>query len=339
MEPERKADGSLRYFTGNSAILFPIRLNGERLKLRCYTRTVERNLKRLYGPRLYEKELLLFTEKGGEWVDVVVEKWIEGENLEASIERAAQAGNQEKLMALSEGFDQLAARLLAEEWAHGDLKPENVVVSPTGEQQLIDFDATFLPDEGLSEPPERGTPAYRHPMRDLMHDKWIDHYPAALISSQLRALALDPTLYKRFGGGDAQLFHPEELFEERNPRFRYRRARSIEQCEAYAAVCNLLSAHCEARHYRLARLLQYESHRLPDVEELIAFRYPDNPIPKAEVYYDRNLAGFTASSWRSPLLFDEAFEFQGERATVRIGDHWHEIDRTLRIRKPKRGPL
>lgn len=335
MEPERTATGSLRYYTGNSAILFPIRLNGERLKLRCYTRTIERDLKRLYGRRLYERELLLFTEQGGEWVDVVVEEWIEGESLELCIERAARAGDKRGLMALSEGFDELVAGLLAEEWAHGDLKSENVVVSPSGEQHLIDFDACYLPDEGPGEAPERGTPAYQHPMRGVLHDKWIDHYPAALISAQLRALALDPTLYDRFGGGDGLLFHPEELFEERNPRFHYRRAAALGSCEAYDAVCELLATQGSARHYRLARLLQYESHRLPGVEELLAFHYPEEPLVEAEVWYDRHLAGYTnPSGAHSPLLFDEAFEFLNDRARVRIGGYWHEIDRSLRIQKP-----
>lgn len=336
--PERTAEGSIRHFSGNSAILFPIRLGGRRLRLRCYTRTPGRDLRRLYGERLYEQELLLFNGEGAQWVDVVVEEWIEGMTLEECIAKAAKAGDCEALKALSEGFEQLAAGLLAAPWAHGDLKPENIIVTPSGEEQLIDFDACYLPDEGLHEAPERGTPAYQHPSRGAIHDRWIDHYPIALISVQLRALALDPSLYARFYQGDGLLLHPERLFEEPTARFNYRRPKPIALCEGYRELCELFSLRGEARYYRLARLLQYESHRLPDVEELISFRHPDNPIPDTEVYYDRNLAGFATASWRSPLLFDEAFEFQGERATVRIGDHWHEIDRTLRTRKPTRGP-
>lgn len=39
----------------------------------------------------------------------------------------------------------MAAALTADDWAHGDLKPENIVADNRGRLHLIDFDAMFLP--------------------------------------------------------------------------------------------------------------------------------------------------------------------------------------------------
>jgi thiamine kinase-like enzyme len=54
--------------------------------------------------------------------------------------RAAKAEERNTLHHLSAQFEQLASELLQAPWAHGDLKPENIVVSREGELQLIDFD-------------------------------------------------------------------------------------------------------------------------------------------------------------------------------------------------------
>lgn len=46
-------------------------------------------------------------------------------------------------------------------------------------------------------------------MRDF--DASLDDYPAALISTALHALALDPTLYARYSEADGLLFTPQKI--------------------------------------------------------------------------------------------------------------------------------
>jgi hypothetical protein len=169
-----------------------------------------------------------------------------------------------------------------------------------------------------------GTPAWQHPARGNHYDAWLDHYPATLMAVQLRALALDPTLIRRFPRSEGILFHPEEVTPQR---------RNEEPlCEAYRAVCTLFASRGDAVHYRLARLLLHPDHRLPDTEELLGFRHPLRKVDGLEIFFDRRLAGFqTADGYRTPLLYDEAFDFREGWALIRLGKYRHYIDRTLRV--------
>lgn len=309
------------FHVGNRAIVFKIRHLGETLRLRCYTQPPNRNLERLYGDTLYHEELFLLRGCCGEWVDVVVEPWIEGKNLEKQIRRAATAGEQRELFRLSQAFEELATNLLTEPWAHGDLKPENIIVDPYGELHLIDFDGCYLPEERLNYAPEIGTPAYQHPQRKESFDKWIDHYPIALIATQIRALAYEPALLMAFDGGDGLLIDPKELFSTSSVSYK-----------RYSYLLKLFAERGDAVHYRLAKLLTYPTYKLPYVESLLQFRYPLRPLEELESYYKDRLAGFEMRANKTPLLYDDAFDFKEGWALVRLGDHWHYIDRTLHPR-------
>ncbi len=321
----RDTTGKPIYHIGNSAILFKIRLHNRTLRLRCYTHPMGSNLELLYGEALLRKELYLYCGTGGEWVDVVVEDWIEGKTLEQEMHEAIGAQDRHHLMILARAFERFAARLLAEEWAHGDLKPENILVSESGELRLIDFDGCYLPESNRHEAPERGTPAFQHPCRGATYDRWIDHYPAALITTQLHALALDPTLAVRTPQADGFLFLPEELLTRTGRR-------PPKPCACYEEVLQRFADRGDARHYRLAKILCHPTHRLPHVEELLSFENPLRNLDGAESYFDQGLAGFvTPTGKRTPLLYDEAFDFSEGWALIRIGNRRHYIDRCLRV--------
>lgn len=132
----RDQQGRPLYAVGNSAAVFRIRREGRLQALRCYMRPAE-HLAEIYGSRLLTRELFLYTSPDeGVWCDVVVDDWVEGRTLREEIDLALQAADRERLGALANRFDRLAARLVADDWAHGDLKPENIVVRPSGELQL-----------------------------------------------------------------------------------------------------------------------------------------------------------------------------------------------------------
>lgn len=78
LEPERGADGRPLHAVGNSAAVFRVRCGGRRMALRCFLRPM-RHLREIYGERLYERELFLYTAPDqGLWADVVLTDWIEG---------------------------------------------------------------------------------------------------------------------------------------------------------------------------------------------------------------------------------------------------------------------
>ena len=239
------------YRAGNSAVVFKIRRGGACYALRCYTRKT-RNLEAVYGPKLLRGELFVYRDdRQGEWTDVVVDRWVEGQTLHERIAAADRA----EFARLAEAFDRLAAAMTADDCAHGDLKPENIVVRPDGTLRLIDFDASFLPAFAGTESPELGTAAFQHPARTTADfDARLDDFPAALISTALHALACDPTLRERYDTQDTLLIDPHRLPAD----------------EALREILALFERQGMALSYRIARLLLSPGYRLPGLPELFA---------------------------------------------------------------------
>ena len=215
----RTADGRPVFHTGNSAVIFRIRLDGRDRLLKCYTRP-HRHLEAIYGDRFRPAELFLYTAPSeGMWADVVVDDWIEGETLTRTLDRAAANGDKPLVARLAAAFDTLAARLLPAQWAHGDLKPDNLIWDG---QRLrpIDFDAMFLPEFRGRRSPELGTRAFQHPARtEADFDASLDDYPAALIATVLHAAAHDPSLLVRYPA-EGLVLDPSAVIEGRSEAYR-----------------------------------------------------------------------------------------------------------------------
>lgn len=173
--------------------------------IKCYFRK-KNNLKAIYGDNYYCNELGIYSPTGCiEYIDIVLLPWVEGVPLNRFI------GNPTTdYRALSRAFDKLALQLLESEYAHGDIKPDNIIVGHNLEMSLIDLDAMWRPEFGNSLPTECGTAAYQHPKRKLnYYNKFIDDYPLAIISSMLAALALDRELEHKLDK-DKILFDSDE---------------------------------------------------------------------------------------------------------------------------------
>ncbi len=313
----RDAQGKPLYTAGNSAAVFRIRHGGRIRALRCYLRP-GRHLREIYGEQLLERELFLYdTPTTGSWVDVVLCDWIEGETLRQAVRTAAEAGDRTLLAALAAAFDRLAAKMVADDCAHGDLKPENIIVTKEGGLHPIDFDALFLPTFTGEKSPELGTAAFQHPGRTAEDfDSHLDDYPAALISTALHALALDPSLYTRHAGGDGLLFSP----------------RHIATNAAYREVLARFSRRGMAVHFRIAELLTAPTLRLHALPALLdrAVREAEGISPcgaTPELFEENGRWGYrTPQQTVVPPLYDCGFDFTEGLAAVQLGDVWHYID-------------
>lgn len=144
--------------------------------------------------RYLESELFVDTEHcDEEEFPVVVMEWVEGETLDAYLN--SHLDDEYALEMLSYRFNRMAAWLLAQPFAHGDLKPDNILVRKDGSLVLVDYDGMFVPSMKGEKAREIGSPDYRHPLRtDTDFDEHIDDFTIALIALSLKAIALDPTL-------------------------------------------------------------------------------------------------------------------------------------------------
>ena len=244
------------YCTGNSAAVFEVLADdGRHLRLKCYTRPKD-NLEAIYGERLLRDELYVFTGDGGVWIDVVADEWIEGRTLTEVMNEAAASDDRRRLSSLAAEFDRLARGMLARDWAHGDLKPDNIIVTAEGGMQLIDFDAVYLPELRRSRSRELGTAAWQHPSRGTAdYDRHIDDYPIALISTLLHALAEEPSLLARYADADGMPLDSRRIAAGR--------------CEALEHIEGLFACRGMAVQYRVARLLRSRAYILPQIAEYL----------------------------------------------------------------------
>ncbi|MCS7020159.1 MAG: WG repeat-containing protein, partial [Bernardetiaceae bacterium] len=97
---------------------------------------------------------------------------------------------------LAQRFGQLGAWLLEQEFAHGDLKHDNIMVRPDGSLLLIDYDGMFVPALQGRQALELGGQGYQHPARTAQHfNRHLDDFSILIISLSLHALAAAPELY------------------------------------------------------------------------------------------------------------------------------------------------
>uniref|UniRef100_UPI004055D0D9 WG repeat-containing protein n=1 Tax=Alistipes sp. TaxID=1872444 RepID=UPI004055D0D9 len=316
----RREDGTPVFHVGNSAVVFPIVWRGRRYALRCYLRPAPPHLEEIYPQRVLSKELYLYTSpEDGEWVDVVLCDWIKGCSLTRALQEAVAQGDRGALLRLSRAFDRLAAELSVDAWAHGDIKPENIVVDEQLNLHLIDRDGLFLPAFAGELSPEVGTPAWQHPQRSVKDfDRYIDHYALAMLSVQLRALALDPSLLVRYSPCEALIFSSSELFGQKTPL-------------AFEEVLSIFARQGLAKHYRLALALRKSLPLLDTIEALLSSFASSIPLPEGvypEFYMEWGLCGYrSAAGVVIPPVYDAAFDFREGYAVVRFGGEFHLINR------------
>ena len=175
--------------------------------MKCYPRH-RRNARAIYGEAYHEAELAVYTLLGEvEYADVIATPWVEGCTLDKLF-----SDPKTDYRKLSERFDAFALDILRGKCAHGDIKPENIVVLPDGSFSLIDYDAAWLPGFEQCDMEEAGTPSFSHPLRDERRfDKSIDDFAIALISTMLAAMAYCRKEFEPYIDADGSLFTPREV--------------------------------------------------------------------------------------------------------------------------------
>lgn len=136
---------------------------------------------------------------------VLLMDWVEGETLDRYIRR--NINDTYALEMLAYNFSRLAMWLLPQPFAHGDLKPDNILVHDDGSLTLVDYDGMYVPAMQGQKARELGSPDFRHPLRtENDFNEHIDDFPAISILLSLRLIAADPSLLDKCGAADRLLF-------------------------------------------------------------------------------------------------------------------------------------
>ena len=138
--------------------------------------------------------------------------WIEGETMETYI--AANYTDTHAMAMLCYRFCKMAVWLRSQSFAHGDIKPDNIMVRPDGTLTLVDYDGMFVPAMKGQKSPTIGTKDFSHPLRTIDDfDETIDDFALASIALSLKAISLNPSLLNTYGASDRLLFSAADYLD------------------------------------------------------------------------------------------------------------------------------
>ena len=216
--------------SGAFAVVFKMldKSTGKYYALKCFTeeqegradayRQIADELDLLDSPyitsvKYMEKELFVDSQCEEDEFPVLLMDWVEGETMEAYI--AANYHNQSAMSMLCYRFGKMAAWLRSQSFAHGDVKPDNIIIRPDGSLSLVDYDGMFVSSMKGSNSPTVGTKDFCHPLRTMDDfDETIDDFSLASIALSLKAISMKSTLLDIYGASDRLLFSENDY---RNP--------------------------------------------------------------------------------------------------------------------------
>ena len=210
--------------SGNFAVVFKMKdvKIGKLYAVKCFTREQEgraeaykqiseaiSNIDKssyLLSVTYYEKELFVDSTQTDETeFPVLLMDWVDGLSLDAYTNKISD--NKIKLEQLADNFQELVCWLLMQSLAHGDLKPDNILVKDDGSIILLDYDGMYVPSMAGQFSRENGTPFYKHPlMKKTDFNSHIDDYAALKILLILKAMAVEYRYYDAFLKDDSQEF-------------------------------------------------------------------------------------------------------------------------------------
>lgn len=156
-----------------------------------------------------DKEIFVDSSCEEDEFPVLLMDWIDGETMETYIAENYQ--DNYGMAMLCYRFCKMAAWLRSQPFAHGDIKPDNIMVRPDGNLTLVDYDGMFVPAMKGQKSPTIGTKDFSHPLRTIDDfDETIDDFALASIALSLKAISLKPSLLDEYGAADRLLFSAED---------------------------------------------------------------------------------------------------------------------------------
>ena len=223
LRPVQGDDGELVFSSGNFAVVFKMKdvQTGKLHAVKCFLKEQEgrADAYRMIAEELeyvsstfltpikyLDKELFVDTNTSDETeFPVLLMDWVEGETLDKYIRQ--HIDDQYELSLLAYQFSRLAMWLMPQPFAHGDLKPDNILVKEDGTLVLVDYDGMYVPAMKGQKARELGSPDFRHPSRtEDVFDDHIDDFSLASILLSLKTIALQPELLEEYGASDRLLF-------------------------------------------------------------------------------------------------------------------------------------
>ncbi|WP_052484674.1 leucine-rich repeat protein [Prevotella pectinovora] len=245
LRPVYDEAGEIVMSSGNFAVVFKMKdeSSGKLYAVKCFLREQEgRDIayqqitdeleyvssNYLCSIKYFQKELFVdSTVSSDTEFPVLLMDWAEGVTLDKYVHQ--HISDKYALQLITYQFCKMAAWLMSQPFAHGDLKPDNILVTEDGALVLVDYDGMFVPAMQGQKARELGSPDYRHPLRtEDCFNEHIDDFPLALIGMSLKAIALDTSLLQNNARTDSLLFSESDF-------------QNIGECLMMKSLCALLN--------------------------------------------------------------------------------------------------
>ena len=228
--PVCDATGQPMMSSGNFAVVFKMndKETGKNYAVKCFLKEQEGraeayrliaeeldNVKSTYltNVKYLDKELYVDTINSDEdEFPVLLMDWVEGLTLDNYI--CEHIDDEYELSIIAYQFSLLAVWLMPQPFAHGDLKPDNILVREDGTLVLVDYDGMYVPAMKGQKARELGSPDFRHPSRtEEDFDEHIDDFSLISILLSLKAISYQPELLEKYGASDRLLFSEKDYLD------------------------------------------------------------------------------------------------------------------------------
>ena len=245
LRPVYDEAGEIVMSSGNFAVVFKMKdeSSGKLYAVKCFLREQEgrdtayqqitdeleyASSNYLCSIKYLQKELFVdSTVSSDTEFPVLLMDWAEGVTLDKYVHQ--HISDKYALQLITYQFCRMAAWLMSQPFAHGDLKPDNILVTEDGALVLVDYDGMYVPAMQGQKARELGSPDYRHPLRtEDCFNEHIDDFPLALIGMSLKAIALDTSLLQNNAKTDSLLFSESDFH-------------NIGECLMMKSLCALLN--------------------------------------------------------------------------------------------------
>ncbi len=164
----------------------------------------------LISVKYYEDEIFVDSSCTSEnEFPVLLMDWVDGMTMDTYI--AQNYKKESEMKWLTYRFCELAAWLHSQVFAHGDIKPDNIMVKSDGRLTLIDYDGMYVPSMKGQKSPTLGSKDLSHPLRNADDfNETIDDFSLAVISLSLKAICLDADLYDQYKTADGLLLNMKD---------------------------------------------------------------------------------------------------------------------------------
>lgn len=162
-----------------------------------------------------DKELFVETNASDDTeFPVLLMDWVEGLTIEQVI---AMNPSSDEIYNLAYSFSKFALWMVSQPFAHGDLKPDNILIREDGTIAIVDYDGMYVPAMKGQLARECGSPDYRHPQRTIRDfDEHIDDFSLIILELSLLIIAQDANLLAYKSGRDRLLFSKDDFLDFHN---------------------------------------------------------------------------------------------------------------------------